>query len=146
MWGNDELVSGCFFMDKQDKVYVTRIAKTWLDEDNIINVKILPNVEITLKDAQDCLEVGSLRTKEISSSTLLIDMAGIQSISRAARLHFSNPPNNSRLKNKAIALIISSAMSKLIDNFFIGLNRPQIPIKIFTNIASAREWLKGTQK
>lgn len=40
------------------------------------------------------------------------------------------------------ALLISSGLSSFVTNMFIYMNRPEIPIKAFTNKEAALKWLK----
>lgn len=41
------------------------------------------------------------------------------------------------------ALIISSGISSFLTNMFIYINKPQVPIKIFTTTEEALKWLKS---
>ena len=43
----------------------------------------------------------------------------------------------------AQAIIVDSPVSRLIGSFFLGLNKPPFPTKLFTSEADAVEWLKG---
>jgi hypothetical protein len=42
----------------------------------------------------------------------------------------------------ACALLVESALSQLIGNFFLGLNKTKFPVKLFKNETKALEWLK----
>lgn len=41
------------------------------------------------------------------------------------------------------ALVVGSPVSRVIGNFFVGLNRPRYPYRIFDDPALATEWLRG---
>lgn len=43
---------------------------------------------------------------------------------------------------KAIAIVAKSAMRKKLLNLFLKIKPPAIPIKSFTNVNEARQWLK----
>jgi len=43
---------------------------------------------------------------------------------------------------KAVALIEKSPVSKVIGNFFLGINKPPFPTKLFTKKHEAIHWLK----
>ena len=47
---------------------------------------------------------------------------------------------------KAIGLIVRSVSSRVIGSFFIGLNKPSYPTKLFTSEEKAINWLKGFKK
>lgn len=41
----------------------------------------------------------------------------------------------------AVAIIVDNSLSRMIGNFFVGFNRPELPLKIFTDVDEAVEWL-----
>jgi hypothetical protein len=43
----------------------------------------------------------------------------------------------------AAALLIGSPLTRAIGNFFMGLNKPLIPTRLFTSETEALAWLKG---
>lgn len=43
---------------------------------------------------------------------------------------------------KAVAIIVDSPMTKIIGNFYLGLNKPTAPTKMFTEKQEALEYLK----
>lgn len=46
----------------------------------------------------------------------------------------------------AAAIIINSSLSTMIGNFFLSVNKPIVPSKLFTNEEDAKKWLKQYQK
>ncbi len=42
----------------------------------------------------------------------------------------------------AIAMLINSPGSRIIGNFFLGINKPSVPTKLFNEKNKAIEWLK----
>jgi hypothetical protein len=69
-----------------------------------------------------------------------VDSRNIKSISKEARKHFST--NGRTTKINCFALIIDSPLSRIIGNFFMGLNKPEIPARLFTSETEAISWLK----
>ena len=43
----------------------------------------------------------------------------------------------------AEAIVISSFAQKLVANFYLSINRPQRPTRVFTNLKDAEKWLRG---
>lgn len=41
------------------------------------------------------------------------------------------------------ALVVGSPVSRVIGNFFVGLNRPKYPLRLFDDLARATQWLLG---
>ena len=112
----------------------------WLEDDGIVRVKVKPNIEISLQDAQVAIRAVS----EVCGGKrcpALVDMRGLVGMDRGARLYFAGV--ETAKVESAAALIIESPLSKAIGNFFMGLNKPIIPTRLFTSEEEAIAWLKG---
>lgn len=46
----------------------------------------------------------------------------------------------------AVGLLVGSPLSKFMGNFFIAINKPVFPVKLFTSESEAIEWLKDFVK
>jgi len=120
------------------EVFETRTGKTWLREDGILMVVVKHQAEIELEDAKSDIELGKKLTKG-KIVGLCINMRQMRSIDREARSYYSSSGDNN---TKAIGLIVDSFLSRVIANFFVGINKPKRPIKLFTSEEKAIEWLK----
>lgn len=87
-------------------------------------------------DAQERIR-DSLKKKKIR---VLIDMTAVSEISKEARDYFANERTGSI--QRATALLIGSPVSRVIGNFFMGLNKPIHPAMLFTDPQKAIEWLQ----
>jgi hypothetical protein len=81
-------------------------------------------------------------TAEISAmghglAPLLVDMRGMAQLERPAREHFIGDQGGTT----AIALLTGSAVNRMIANFFIGMKRMPVPIRLFTDRDVALHWL-----
>ncbi len=112
---------------------------TWMGDDGIACTKVKPLAEVTLKEAQENSKAVNSFYKE-KKYPLLIDSRNIKSITKEARDHFSI--QNRETNITSFAVLIDSPLSRIIGNFFMGLNKPSIPAKLFTNEKEAIEWLK----
>ena len=121
-----------------NEVVETQTCKIWL-EDDIIHIVSLPGTEETLETAKENLAAVKKLVKN-GKKPLLADMSQIKSVSREARECYSR--KESEEFTSAMALIAKSAVSKVIGNFFLGLNKPPYPIKLFTSEKEAIDWLK----
>ncbi|MBI3240234.1 MAG: hypothetical protein HYZ43_15540 [Flavobacteriia bacterium] len=72
---------------------------------------------------------------------ILIDSRGIKSISREARSFFTT--NGRATNTMAFAILIDSAVSKVVGNFFLGINKPAVPTKLFLDEELALQWLRN---
>jgi hypothetical protein len=70
-----------------------------------------------------------------------VDISKVLSVDRDARIYYVDEIERGPIS--AVALLVGSPLSKVIGNFFIGLNRGSAPCKLFTSETKAIEWLKG---
>lgn len=112
---------------------------TWMGEDGICRTKAKPGAEISAPHAmENTLAVTSFYiTKKFP---LLVDARDVRSISKEARRHFAI--NGRDTKVTSFAIMVKSPLSRVIGNFFMGLNRPGVPARLFDSEAQAVEWLK----
>lgn len=110
---------------------------TWMGKDNIARTCVKDGAEIVLEDAKEnSVAVCSLEGPE--NFALIVDTRKIKSITKEARDHFSLNGRESRVI--AFAILIESPLSRIIGNFFMGLNKPRVPVKLFNQEAKAVEW------
>ena len=114
-----------------------RTAEIQLRGDNIIHIDILPKAELYLEDSNEIYDTV-MNIAKGRLYPLLIDANSIVSMDRDARKRFSKETTVS-----AVALLVGTPLSKIIGNFFIGLNKTSIPFKLFTSKTDALEWLKA---
>jgi len=106
--------------------------------DGIARTKVKPQAEVSIKESlENSMAVNGLFVDK--KFPLLIDARQIKSISKEARDNFSikNRPTNIN----SFAVIIDSPLSRIIGNFFMGLNKPSVPAKLFNNEQDAISWL-----
>ncbi len=87
-------------------------------------------------DAQE--RVRDALGKEMTRA--LIDMREMKSISREARDYYASERTCSI--QRATALLVESRVSKVMANFFMGLNKPITPARMFTEPEAAVQWLR----
>ena len=101
---------------------------------------MLSNAEVTEADAR---EINKILAKLSGGrkKPLLADIRQIKSVTRGARSYFAGDVYNEIIQ--AAAAIISSPLSRIIGNLFLGINKPPYPMKLFTSKSEAIEWLRG---
>ena len=115
-----------------------KTVKIWVDK-GIIHYRILPEAEVTIEDTKGYVEIQKKLTEGIKIP-LLADIRGVKSITREARAYLSG--EEAAALTFACALIIGSPVSRVIGNFFLGLNKPVYPTRLFTSEEKAIKWLK----
>ncbi len=68
---------------------------------------------------------------------MLVDMRSTKTVTHGAREVFAVPDTAN-----PITLVGSSAVDRMIANFFLGFNTPPLPMKYFTSRERAMLWLK----
>ncbi len=112
---------------------------TWMGADGIARTKVKPQAEVTIKESlENSKAVNGLQSDK--KFPLLIDARQIKSISKEARDNFSIRNRDTNITS--FAVIIESPLSRIIGNFFMGLNKPSVPAKLFNNEQDAIAWLK----
>jgi len=120
-------------------VLTTRTERIWLGDDGIIRAVVHPGLVTRLEDAQEnvrgfALVAGSARRRA------LIDMrAHAASATRDAREYYAGPENAKVVL--AVGLLVRSSISRMMGNFFLGINRTIFPLKLFAEPEPALEWL-----
>lgn len=113
---------------------------TWMGGDGICRTKTKLKAEISLKEAQEnSVAVSSFYKNK--KFPLLIDARDVRYMEREARKHFST--NGRDIKINCFAVMVKSPLSRMIGNFFMGLNKPAIPARLFDDENDAIAWLKN---
>lgn len=108
--------------------------------DGIILQKVKPGMRQDLKDAQQNMELF-LRLAGGQKRPLLVDLRESGPTGPGVREYYAQHA----VHLVASAFLIGSSLSQMIGNFFINLNKPVSPSKLFTSEAQAIAWLKLQQ-
>ena len=114
------------------------VFTTTLDKRGFILSKVHPGSEIGLNEAKG----NTQAVIDISGGAnypIFVDIREIKSISKEARDHFSMRGRKPNVT--AIAMLVSSPLSRIIGNFFLGLNKPVVPTRMFTSETEAITWM-----
>jgi len=121
----------------------TSTQKLYWDEDNqIVFGECLDMFHSEEKAKENIDAYERVRDRLGKEKTrVLVDMRAIKGVSRDAREYYANERTASI--QRATALVIKSPLSRVIANFFMGLNRPLTPTRMFTDVDEAIEWLQS---
>lgn len=123
----------------KSEIIKTRTNNIYLDDDRIIRCQLSSGSEIKAEDIKEDFAVFSKLIGD-KNAPVLLDLRGIKSVTREAREYVSSPESMRFMS--VLALLIGSPISKVVGNFFLGINKPPYPTKIFTSEAKALAWLK----
>jgi hypothetical protein len=95
---------------------------------------------VTLDDARAnvalCLQRNAGRRRP-----LLVDLREAKSQTAEARAYLAGPEGLA--VSQAVGLLIGSPVSRVLGNFYLGLNKPSIPTRLFTSDEEALAWLRS---
>jgi hypothetical protein len=118
----------------------TRVCAFRLDGEGFVFATMKDGARFELDDAKEAVEA----TREVAGHVrrpVLVDMRRIQSESREARAYFGSADVARYFS--AVALLVSSPLSRMIANFFLRVSSHPLPTRLFDDERSAREWLRG---
>jgi hypothetical protein len=125
------------------KVFDLAAARYWMDADGIVHGETKAGATYTRTDAVEAIkahrELAGGKTR-----ALLVDISALRSMERDARSYFTAPEHTDLFY--AVAIVVKSPLGKAVGNFFLGLNKPIMPTRLFTEEAAAEAWIRGFGK
>lgn len=107
--------------------------------DGVLKAKYKPGTYIDVGIAKQIVEERNEVVKNKSMPVIIYD-EGIMNITTEARNYLASKEANKHLK--AGAIINKSAITSVLGNFFINMNKPSLPAKLFRTEEQAIKWLK----
>ncbi len=105
----------------------------------ILRARYREGAEVTGADAREHLQVLG-RLSSGKRVRVLIDVRPARSQSREAREVYAGP--QSVEYTQCCALLVGSPISRVLGSFFLGLNKPIYPTRLFTSPQEAERWLE----
>lgn len=117
----------------------TRIAKMHLRKDGIIHSVGRDDLVESLADAHEQIEA----IKSINDGLkrpFLADARKLKKVEKEAREFYASAATGDVCE--AVAIMAETRVSKVLINFFMKINKPAYPMRMFTDEEEAIEWLK----
>ena len=115
-------------------------GRIWLEEDGIVRATYFPKAEETLAEAKEHI-AAVVKVSRGNKYPVLVDCRKLKSITREAREYYAGKETANAVS--AMAVLMGSPVSRTLGNFFMRLNKPLSPTRLFTSETEALEWLKG---
>ena len=119
-------------IDIQDNEFIS-----WFIQDGILYLDVKETNIFDLNMAKICAKDLQKFTKN-TPYPCLMNVLKINGISKEARDYFAKEGDSHIMAN---AMLITSPIMKMISNFYIMVNNPRKPTKLFTDKEEAIEWL-----
>lgn len=119
----------------------TRTERLWLHPEGYVIAEVRPGLVADLDDAiANVAAVEQLAAGK--PRPLLLDMrAHASSATRECRDYYAGA--EAQRVNLAVAMLVRSNVSRVIGNFFLGLNKTRFPFRLFADVDEALAWLRG---
>lgn len=111
--------------------------RMWLRPDGVVQLVWGPGAVLRLEDAVAAIDAMTKFT-DGRKSPLLVDTRDLGWQDRAARMEFVR---RGELVS-AVALLVSTPLSRMMGNFFLAVSKPMAPTRLFDDEAAAVAWLK----
>jgi len=104
----------------------------------LITARFLPGAEVSGDDARENLAITAGLVAG-GRAPVLVDLRALKSQSPEARAVLAGPA--AARVSRAVALLIGSPLSRVLGNFYLRVNRPETPTRLFSSEEEARAWL-----
>ena len=118
--------------------FENKYIKFWKEQD-IVFGQYKNNVIISLEAAYEIVEYR--KTHFPDKYYWLLYIEDFEYITPQARAYFASDYSNTNVIKWAF--ILNKPFSILLSNLFIFINKPKVPVKLFSDTESAIKWLKG---
>jgi hypothetical protein len=109
-------------------------------DNGILFTSCLPMTTMDLEGGLESTRI-SLEMVRGKPLPLLCDLSNVGKMTIECRNHFAGEEHAKSFSRAA--LLVSSPISKIIGNFFMGLNKPIKPTRLFTDKSKAIKWLRN---
>lgn len=116
---------------------------SWMREDGILETKMKENAQDTIESAKENIQILGELAGEGNRPPLFVDFRNIKSQTADARAYYAGEEAAKCMC--AVALMAEGPISRMVGNFFVGLNKPKVPLKLFSNREDAFAWLRTFQ-
>lgn len=119
-----------------------KTASVRLRKDGIMHIHIKAGADMELSDALQVLKaMGKLGNRK--KFPVLIDCGEFASVDKEVRIFSASKEAN--IYTSADAVAYHSIAHKLVADFYVSHNKPEIPTEVFPDTELAIEWLKTFQ-
>lgn len=116
----------------------TKNSEYWI-EDSIVRARVwgeLDEEEIREQDQMALELFKKIQGKKYG----IIDIVGVRKANSVIRKAATD--TKSLVLYSKIAIIYKNPLARAIASFFIAINKPPVPIKLFETVEQAKEWIK----
>ena len=114
-------------------------GKVLLYSSGILHQTYVDGARLTIEDSSAEIAVYKTEYCRFRRRPILVDINNIKSVSKESRSIYSSSETAKYLS--AAALLVNNPVSRIIGNFYMGINKTSMPVKLFTSTGEAMKWL-----
>jgi len=118
----------------------TSQGKACMDKDGFLYQDYPPGTEITIEDSLEELKIYRTTFCKNAKRPIIVDISNIKTVSKESRDIYSSEEMGDTIS--AAALIVSNPVSRIMGNFYMGISKTKMPVRMFTRVDEAKKWLK----
>lgn len=118
----------------------TSQGEVWMDKDGFLYQDYPPGTEITIEDSLEELKIYRTTFCQDVRRPIIVDISKIKAVSKESRDIYSSEEMGGTIS--AAALIVSNPVSRIIGNFYMGISKTKMPVRMFATTSDAKDWLK----
>ena len=111
-----------------------------MDEDGVLYQDYSPGTVLKLEDSLEELKIYRTAFFEGVKRPIIVDISNIKTVSKESRDIYSSQEMGDTIS--AAALIVSNPVNRILGNFYMGINKTKMPVRMFTGAMDAKNWLK----
>ena len=118
----------------------TEHSEIVLRDDQVLEYRYRDGSMVDLTAARKMVETALRLAGSAAPCPTVVVAGGVKAVTREAREFFAQSDEN-RSVSSCVALVVNSPVARVIGNFFMGLNKPRIPTRLFKSVEDALPWL-----
>ena len=128
-------------MDKILKESSTGTGVVRLYSNGIMHQTYKEGSDLTKEDSDREMELYRKEFCKETNRPILVELDKVRTVSKESRRIYSSQETAEIFS--AAALLVGNPVSMIIGNFYLGINKSAMPVKMFTDTGEAFAWLKS---
>ena len=128
-------------MNEIIKSTITGKGQVHLYSSGIMHQTYEKGVNLNYQDSLDEFEIYKDGYCNEKHRPILVDLENVKTVSKESRGIYSSKETVKFFT--AAALLVGNPVSRIMGNFYLGINKAAMPVRMFTNKDEAISWLKG---
>ena len=110
-----------------------------MDEDGVLYQDYSPGTVLKLEDSLEELKIYRTTFCKEEKRPIIVDLSNIKTVSKESRDIYSSQEMGDTIS--AAALIVSNPVSRILGNFYMGISKTRMPVRMFASSCDAKDWL-----